>query len=71
LCIGNYNTMRTNIDIDDKLLAEAMKYVKLPTKKDLVNHALVELVRLEKRKELMSLKGKIDWNGNLDEMRAL
>ncbi len=63
--------MRTNIDIDDKLLKEAMKYVKLSSKKDLVNYALDELIRLEKRKELMSLKGKINWKGNLDEMRAL
>ncbi len=63
--------MRTNIDIDDKLLKEAKKYVKLSSKKDLVNYALDELVRLEKRKKLMALKGKINWEGNLDEMRAI
>jgi Arc/MetJ family transcription regulator len=63
--------MRTNIDIDDKLLKEAMKYVKVSSKKDLVNHALDELIRLEKRKKLMSLKGKINWEGNLDEMRSI
>ena len=63
--------MRTNIDIDDKLLKEAMKYVKLSSKKDLVNYALDELIRLEKRKKLMLLKGKIKWEGNLDEMRAI
>ena len=63
--------MRTNIDIDDKLLKEAMKYIKLSSKKELVNYALDELVRLEKRKKLMALKGKINWEGNLDEMRAI
>ncbi|MBP6430742.1 MAG: type II toxin-antitoxin system VapB family antitoxin [Ferruginibacter sp.] len=63
--------MRTNIDIDDKLLKEAMKYVKLSSKKELVNHALDELIRLEKRKKLMALKGKINWVGNLDEMRSI
>ncbi len=63
--------MRTNIDIDDKLLKEAMKYAKLSSKKELINHALDEYIRLQKRKKLMSLKGKITWEGNLDEMRSI
>jgi Arc/MetJ family transcription regulator len=62
--------MRTNIDIDDKLLKEAMKLAKLSSKKELIHHALDELIRMEKRKELMSLRGKIKWEGDLDEMRA-
>jgi Arc/MetJ family transcription regulator len=62
--------MRTNIDIDDKLLKEAMKYVKLSSKQDLINHTLDEFIRLQKRKKLMGLKGKINWVGNLDEMRS-
>ena len=63
--------MRTNIDIDDKLLKEAMKYAKLSSKKELINHALDEYIRLQKRKKLMALKGKITWEGNLDEMRSI
>ena len=63
--------MRTNIDIDDKLLREAMKYAKLSSKKELINHALDEYIRLQKRKKLMALKGKITWEGNLDEMRSI
>jgi Arc/MetJ family transcription regulator len=62
--------MRTNIEIDDKLLHQAMKYAKLKSKKEMVNHALDEYIRLQKRKQLMSLKGKIKWEGNLDEMRT-
>ena len=65
------NFMRTNIDIDDKLLKEAMKYAKLSSKKELINHALDEYIRLQKRKKLMALKGKITWEGNLDEMRSI
>ena len=61
--------MRTNIDIDDKLMEEAMKISKLKSKKELVNHALEELIRLNKRKKMLSLFGKVRWEGNLDEMR--
>ncbi len=62
--------MRTNIDIDDKLLKEAMKLAKLSSKKELIHYALDELIRMEKRKGLMTLRGKIKWEGDLDEMRA-
>lgn len=62
--------MRTNIDIDDKLLKEAMKYTKLSTKKDVVNFVLDDYVRLQKRKLLLSLRGKVKWEGNLNEMRT-
>ena len=62
--------MRTNIDIDDQLLKEAMKITKLTTKKDVVNFALDEVVKFHKRKLLLSLRGKVKWEGNLDEMRT-
>ena len=62
--------MRTNIEIDDKLLEEVMKIFNLSTKKDAVNFALDEVVKFNKRKLLLSLRGKIKWEGNLDEMRT-
>ena len=62
--------MRTNIEIDDKLLEEVMKISNLSTKKDAVNFALDEVVKFHKRKLLMSLRGKVKWEGNLDEMRT-
>lgn len=62
--------MRTNIEIDDKLLEEAIKWTGLKSKKETVNHALEELIKLEKRKKLLSLRGKVKWEGNLDEMRT-
>ncbi len=62
--------MRTNIDIDDKLLQEAMKYTKITIKKDLINHALSELIKLNKRQNLKSLQGKVPWDGNLADTRT-
>jgi Arc/MetJ family transcription regulator len=62
--------MRTNIEIDDKLMKDAMKISKSKSKKEVVNHALEELIRLDKRRKMQSLFGKVKWEGNLDEMRA-
>jgi len=62
--------MRTNIDVNDKLLKEVMKISNLSTKKDAVNYALDEVVKLNNRKLLLSLRGKVKWEGNLDEMRT-
>jgi Arc/MetJ family transcription regulator len=61
--------LRTNIELDEKLVAEGLKLTRKKTKKDLVNYALEELVRRLRRKRLLDLKGKVDWVGDLDEMR--
>ena len=61
--------LRTNIELDRELVNEAMKLTKLKTKKELVNYALKELVRKVKRKNLLHLEGKVQWEGNLCEMR--
>ena len=60
---------RTNIELDEKLVDEAMKLTHKKTKKELVNYALEELVKRFKRKKLLELEGKVEWQGNLDEMR--
>jgi Arc/MetJ family transcription regulator len=63
------SAMRTNIDIDDKLLKKAMKATGLKTKKAVVEEALEQLVReREGRAALQRLWG-IGWEGDLDEMR--
>jgi len=61
--------LRTNIELDEKLVNEAMKLAHMKTKKELVNYALRELVRKIKRKKLLVLKGRVEWTGNLNEMR--
>jgi Arc/MetJ family transcription regulator len=61
--------LRTNIELDEKLVSEGLKLTNLKTKKDLVNYALKELVSKKKRKKLINMKGKVEWMGNLSEMR--
>lgn len=61
--------MRTNIDIDDELLAEAMKVGGFATKKATVEDALRQYVRIAgQRQALEELRG-IGWEGDLDAMR--
>ncbi|MBN1118371.1 MAG: type II toxin-antitoxin system VapB family antitoxin [Bacteroidales bacterium] len=62
---------RTNIELDVDLVNKAMELTHITTIKDVVHHSLRELIRLNKRKELLKFKGKVKWEGNLDEMRAL
>ncbi|ADL70121.1 MULTISPECIES: type II toxin-antitoxin system VapB family antitoxin [Thermoanaerobacterium] len=58
--------MRTNIIIDDELIKEALKITGIKTKKEIVNIALKELIENHKRKNLMDLKGKIQFDENYD-----
>ena len=61
--------MRTNIEIDDELMDEALKLTGLPSKRAVVEEGLRLMVRLRKQtRALKSLKG-LGWEGDLDEMR--
>jgi len=60
---------RTNIEMDEKLVAEAMKLTDIKTKKGIVDYALKELVCKRKRKGLLGLEGKVEWTGDLHRMR--
>ncbi|WP_157015217.1 type II toxin-antitoxin system VapB family antitoxin [Mesorhizobium xinjiangense] len=62
--------MRTNIDIDEELMAEAMALSGAKTKKETVERALRDLVRRRRAvKDILALQGKIEWEGDLDAMR--
>lgn len=62
--------MRTNIELDDELLAEAMEATGLPTKRATVEEALRILVREHRaRRALQDLAG-LGWEGDLDKMRT-
>lgn len=62
--------MRTNIDIDDALMAEAMVATGATTKRDAVDRALRQVVRAERQlRALQGLRG-IGWDGDLDDMRT-
>jgi Arc/MetJ family transcription regulator len=62
--------MKTHIELDDALLAQVFKLGGFVTKKAAVNTALAEYAKLLQRRELLSLRGKIPWEGDLNEMRA-
>jgi Arc/MetJ family transcription regulator len=60
---------RTNVELDEKLVKEGMRLFKKKTKKDLIHFALSELIRREKAKGILDLEGKVEWEGDLKEMR--
>ncbi|MCB0197047.1 MAG: type II toxin-antitoxin system VapB family antitoxin [Anaerolineae bacterium] len=62
--------MRTNIVIDDELMAEALKTSGLNTKKEAVEQGLRLLIRRGQQQEIRKLRGRIKWEGDLDEMRG-
>ncbi|MEE9355163.1 MAG: type II toxin-antitoxin system VapB family antitoxin [Methylococcaceae bacterium] len=62
--------MRTNIVIDDKLMADALKAAGLNTKKEVVEQGLKLLIQRNKQQAIRKLRGKLKWEGNLDEMRG-
>ncbi|MFN4018804.1 MAG: type II toxin-antitoxin system VapB family antitoxin [Reyranella sp.] len=62
--------MRTNIDIDDKLMADAQKASGLATKKETVEQALRLMVKLRRQQEVGAAFGKYPWRGNLARSRA-
>jgi Arc/MetJ family transcription regulator len=62
--------MRTNIVIDDKLMRDALRATGLKTKREAVEHGLRALLRLSKQGEIRRLRGKLDWQGDLNAMRS-
>ena len=62
--------MRTNIVIDDNLINEALVLTRLKTKKTVVETALKLLVRIKKQERIRQFRRKLEWEGNLDEMRS-
>lgn len=61
--------MRTNIEIDDRLIAEAQKLSGQPTKKATVAEALRLMVKLRRQKAADSAFGKYRWRGDLGHRR--
>ena len=61
--------MRTNIEIDDKLMAEAQKASGQATKRQTVEQALRLMIRLRRQQEVNSAFGNYRWHGNLPRSR--
>ncbi|MDP2646490.1 MAG: type II toxin-antitoxin system VapB family antitoxin [Desulfobacterales bacterium] len=60
---------RTNVVLDDKLVEDCIKATGIKTQKALIDQALRELLRHENQIKILDLRGKIHWDGNLDEWR--
>lgn len=61
--------MRTNIVIDDQLMSQAMAASGLKTKRAVVEEGLRTLIRLKKQAAILDLAGKINWEGDLEQLR--
>jgi Arc/MetJ family transcription regulator len=62
--------MRTNIEINDKLMKDALKATGVKTKKEAVELGLKTLIRLKKQENIKNFRGELEWTGDLDEMRS-
>ncbi len=62
--------MRTHIDLDENLVAQVVTMGRFSTKKAAIHAALTEFVKTLKRKQLLALRGKVVWEGDLDQLRA-
>ncbi len=62
--------MRTNVVIDDDLMDEALKVSRFKTKKDAVEEGLKLLVQRKKQESIKDLRGKLNWKGDLEDMRT-
>jgi len=62
--------MRTHIDLDENLLAQVVQMGEFRSKKAAIQAALLEFVKTLKRRQLLALRGQIQWQGDLDQLRA-
>ena len=61
--------MRTNIEIDDQLIQKVMKKTGAPTKRAAVEAGLRLQLQMEAQKAIRSLRGKVIWDGDLEQSR--
>jgi Arc/MetJ family transcription regulator len=62
--------VRTNIVIDDELMADAMQATGAKTKREAVELGLRTLLRLRQQRDIRAYRGKLSWSGDLDAMRT-
>lgn len=63
-------TMRTTLNIDSEALDRAMAAAPGHTKTDVINRALREFARRHRLRDLLDYEGRMQWEGNLDELRG-
>lgn len=62
--------MRTNIDIDQEVIEEIAKAVKAKSQKQAIEEAILHYMRRMAQRKLLKLRGKVVWEGNLEEWRT-
>lgn len=62
--------MRTNVNVNDELVQKAMAISRLSTKEAVVEVALQQYIERQARQNLLSLFGKVNWEGDLEQMRT-
>jgi Arc/MetJ family transcription regulator len=72
MCIDlqRIHIVRTNIVIDDELMADAMQATGAKTKREVVELGLRTLLRLRQQRDIRAFRGKLSWSGDLDAMRT-
>ncbi len=67
---SSVRAMRTNIVIDDQLMADAIRLTGSKTKREVVELALKSLISLKRQESIKGFRGRLRWEGDLDEMRT-
>ncbi|CAD6875684.1 type II toxin-antitoxin system VapB family antitoxin [Methylomonas sp. BW4-1] len=62
--------MRTNIMIDEALMADVLSVTGIKTKREAVEQGLKTLLMLKQQEAIKKMKGQLKWEGDLDQMRA-
>lgn len=62
--------MRTNIDIDEATIREVQRVTGSRTKREAVDLALRELLARHKRADILKIRGRVRWEGDLAASRA-
>ena len=61
--------MRTNIVIDEKLMAEALRLTGIRTKRRVVEDSLRLMIQMKRQERIRAARGKLPWSGDLEAMR--
>ena len=63
--------MRTNIEVDEAAIAEIIRIGVAKNQRQAIENAMQKYLRFLAKLDLLELKGKVKWEGNLDEMRSI
>lgn len=62
--------MRTNVVIDEELIDRARALTGIKTKREVIHKALLTLIQLRQQEQVRNLRGKLHWEGDLDDLRT-